>query len=277
MRRRTLHIMFVALFVTAACMEAVSFAQQAQPGRAGQTDGATSATARGRAGRGLRAGRGMRGNTPTTVPLSSLAPARHEEFVALAKQGNIDLVFFGDSITDFWRRDSPRGGKAVWDKTWAPLKAANFGISGERVEHVLWRAENGELEGYKPKLVVLMIGTNNFTGGATNQGIVDGIKNLCVEIERRQPDAKLLLLGIFPRVAAPTNPYRPRIKEINAALAKMDDGKKLFFLDIGEKLLAADGTLTTEIMPDGLHPNEQGYQIWADATLPKVKELMGTK
>jgi N-acetylglucosamine-6-sulfatase len=208
-------------------------------------------------------------------PLTTPAVAnerRHAEFVEIAKAGNIDLLFLGDSITDWWRSR----GLAIWDRTWAPLKAANFGIAGERVEQVLWRVQNGELDGYKARAVVLMIGTNNLRGTPDNQEIADGIAFLCAEIQKRQPAAKILLLGIFPRGPAADAPYRERIKAINAALAKLDDRKSLFFMDIGEKFLAADGTIPAEIMYDGLHPAERGYEIWADAILPRVRELMGS-
>lgn len=206
-------------------------------------------------------------------PLTTPAVAnerRHAEFLEVARAGNIDLVFIGDSITDWWRSR----GRAVWDRTWAPLKAANFGIAGERVEQVLWRVQNGELDGYKAKAVVLMIGTNNLRTTPANQDIADGIAFLCTEIQKRQPDAKLLLLGIFPRGPAPDVPYRERIKAINTQLAKLDDRRTLFFMDIGDKFLAPDGTIPAEVMYDGLHPAERGYEIWAEATLTKVKELL---
>src|ERR1043165_2202337 len=94
---------------------------------------------------------------PSTITPMQKDPKRHEQFLAVAKKGDIDLLFLGDSITDGWRG----GGKKVWETNFAPLKAANFGISGDRTEHVLWRIENGELEGIDPKVVILMIGTNN--------------------------------------------------------------------------------------------------------------------
>ncbi len=197
-------------------------------------------------------------------------PKRHEAFVEEAKKGDIDLLFMGDSITDGWRS----GGKAVWDANFKPLKAANFGIGGDRTQHVLYRLRNGELEGFTPKLVVMMIGTNNL-GGNTNEEIVAGIKADVDEIRTKSPTSKILLLGIFPRGAKATDGSRARIKDINAQIAKWDDKKQLFYMDIGEKFLDADGNLPKEIMPDALHPNAKGYQIWADAILPKVKELMG--
>jgi lysophospholipase L1-like esterase len=133
---------------------------------------------------------------------------------------------------------------------------------------------NGELDGYKAKAVVMMIGTNNLDPN-TNAEIVDGIKLLVDEIQKRQPQAKILLLGIFPRDMAAATRNRTRIKEINTIIAKWDDGKKLFYMDIGDKFLDAQGVLAKDIMPDALHPNAKGYQIWADAIIGKVKELMG--
>lgn len=207
---------------------------------------------------------------------------RHEQFLALAKKGGIDLLFLGDSITDNWRvSNSPlHSGKAVWDKYFAPLHAANFGIGADRTQNVLWRIQNGELDGFKATCIVLMLGTNNISAGRsirnTNEEVLAGMKLVIGEIRARQPQAKLLLLGIFPRGRLADDPYRKPIKEINAELAKYDDGKNIFYMDIGDKFLNADGTIPVDVMPDApaLHPNQKGYQIWADAIIDKVKELM---
>jgi lysophospholipase L1-like esterase len=220
---------------------------------------------------------------PTTVPsatqpvIQSGTTNRHNSFVALARQGDIDLLFLGDSITDNWRNNSTRmGGKPVWDKHFAPLKAANFGISADRTQNVLWRIQNGELEGFAAKCIVLMIGTNNINRN-TNEEVVEGVKAIVQEIRQRQPQARLLLLGIFPRAAQPADPYRASIKAVNAELAKLADGKNIVFLDIGDKFLTPTGELTADIMPDFLHPSPKGYEIWAEAILDKVKELMEVK
>jgi len=234
------------------------------------------------AGRGGGAGRGGPAAS-ATVPLPR-DDARHKSFVEIAQKGNIDLLFVGDSITDFWRRDlaagatgsQPLTGLPVWNETFGKLNAANFGISGDTTQGVLWRMQNGELEGFKAKLIVLMLGTNNINRNP-NDDIVEGDRLIVEEFRKHQPQAKVLILGIFPRQAAPDNPFRPTIKEINSKLAKIADNKQVFFMDIGDKFLTADGTLTTEIMADGLHPTTKGYQIWADATLPRVKELMGVR
>ena len=200
---------------------------------------------------------------------------RHEGFVAEAKKGGIEVLFLGDSITDGWRSK----GKAVWEKQYAPLHAANFGIGGDRTQHVLWRMEHGELDGVKPKAVVLMIGTNN-TGKDqdgkprnTTPEIVEGVTAVVQGLRAKLPQSKILLLAVFPRGEKGT-PIRDQLTEINTALAKLDDGRMMKFLDIGAKFLGLDGTLSRDIMPDLLHPNEKGYQIWADAIEPTLSQLM---
>ncbi len=204
-----------------------------------------------------------------TAPVPKDVP-RHEGFLKIAEAGGINLLFIGDSITDGWRGK----GKAVWAEAFEPLKAANFGIGGDRTQHVIWRLQNGELKGIQPKLIVLMIGTNNL-GGNSDEEIAAGVKVILDEIHQRSPASKTLLLGIFPRAADAKNTARARIKAINAEIAKFADDKSIYYMDIGEKFLGADGSLPKDVMPDQLHPNEKGYQIWADAILPRVKELLG--
>jgi lysophospholipase L1-like esterase len=195
---------------------------------------------------------------------------RHKGFVAIAKKGNIDVVFLGDSITDGWRN----GGKDVWKEHFEPLHAANFGIGGDRTQHVLWRIENGELEGYKPKAAVLMIGTNNL-GANTDEEIAEGVTAIVKQIHKKHPKTKVLLLGIFPRGEKPTDKNRDRIKNINKMISKLDDGgKTVKYLDIGKKFLEKDGTMSKEIMPDFLHPSKKGYEIWAAAIDEPLKDLM---
>lgn len=227
--------------------------------------------------RGRGRGRGPAPSATQPVIQRGTQP-RHESFLAQVRQGNIDLLFLGDSITDFWRADIPtRGGKAVWDKTFAPLNAANFGINADRVQNLLWRIQNGELDGIKPRLIVMMIGTNNLAPDGSRNTVdqmLEGYKLIVDEIRQRQPDARLLLLAIFPRGAEADNPYRPLIKQANEQIEKLADNQHIFFLNINEKFLAPDGTLSVDIMPDLLHPSEKGYQIWADAILEKVKQLM---
>ena len=193
----------------------------------------------------------------------------HESFVATAKKGEAQVVFLGDSITAGWN-----GQKALFEKEYGQYKAANFGIGGDQVQHVLWRVENGEFEGIKPKAVVLMIGTNN-VGNAlhTPEMIANGIKNIIAAIHQRSPDTKVLLLAVFPRSAKPTDAPRVKNSQVNALIAKLDDGKKVHYFDIGAKFLTADGTLEKSVMPDLLHLNAASYQVEADAIREKLASL----
>ena len=206
---------------------------------------------------------------------------RHEGFVAEAARGGVDVLFLGDSITDDWRRPGPNGGKAVWDREIAPLRAANFGIGGDRTQHVLWRIEQGTLEGLRPRVVVLMIGTNN-TGferdGTTPRNTpaetVAGVSAIVAQLRRRLPEARVLLLAVFPRGERPDHPQRLQVNEINRGLAPLADGRHVTFLDLGPRFLAADGTLPAAVMPDFLHPREEGYTRWAAALKEPLAALL---
>jgi lysophospholipase L1-like esterase len=206
---------------------------------------------------------------------------RHEGFVAEAARGGVDVLFLGDSITDGWRRPGPNGGKAVWDREIAPLRAANFGIGGDRTQHVLWRIEQGTLEGLRPRVVVLMIGTNN-TGferdGTTPRNTpaetVAGVQAIVGQLRRRLPEARVLLLAVFPRGERPDHPQRLQVNEINRGLAPLADGRHVTFLDLGPRFLAADGTLPAAVMPDFLHPREEGYTRWAAALKEPLAALL---
>ena len=209
---------------------------------------------------------------------------RHESFNEISKAGEAKLVFLGDSITQGWEKK----GAAVWDKFYGSRKAANFGIGGDRTEHVLWRLANGNYEGLQPKLTVLMIGTNNTghvgrpmaeIGNAIYQSsaeqTAEGVKKIVETLRNRLPEMKILVLGIFPRGETPADPMRQTNAAINAKISKLADGEHVHYLDIGKTFLQPDGTLSREIMPDLLHLNEKGYGMWADAIEPKIKELLG--
>ena len=216
-------------------------------------------------------------NTAThPVPRDSGWIKRHEGFVQEAQKDGIDIVFMGDSITDGWRGH----GLNVWNEFYAPRHAANFGIGGDRTQHVLWRIEHGELDGIHPKVVVLMIGTNN-TGLEDNHKmprntvpeVAEGVQAIVNDIRARLPDSKILLLAIFPRGTL-ADPQRAQVALINTLIAKLDDGQMVKFLDIGSKFLEFDGTLPRSVMPDLLHPNAKGYQIWAEAMEPTLDKLL---
>jgi beta-glucosidase len=244
-------------------------------------------------------------NTAVVPVFHNGTSAKYEKINERAKQGDVDLLFLGDSITDNWAGP----GKQVWEKYYGNRKALNAGIGGDKTEHVLWRLENGNVDGIKPKLAVIMIGTNN-SGGNVNsaEDIADGIKAIVNKVREKLPETKILLLGIFPRgattdaqlekvvtqngkkqieasdlpekiAAAREQTMRQREKnakasEIASALA---DNQTVFYMDIGKHFMEADGTIPKMIMPDYLHPNADGYAIWAAAIEPKVAELLGEK
>src|SRR6185436_17083283 len=196
---------------------------------------------------------------------------RHDGFVEIAKKGGVDFLLMGDSITDGWRG----GGKKAYAEHFEPLKAANFGIGGDRTQHVLWRLQNGELDGITPKLCMLMIGTNN--GKDSADDVAAGITAIIKEIHKKSPTTKVLLLAIFPRGEKP-NAGREKNDKVNGMVSKLDDGgKTVKYLDIGAKFMAEDKSISKDIMPDFLHLTEKGYGLWAEAVLPTVKELLGAK
>lgn len=194
----------------------------------------------------------------------------HDRYLERARQGGIDVLFLGDSITQYW--EDPARGKPVWDREFAPLNAANFGINGDRTQHVLWRLQNGEAEGYSPKVVVLLIGTNNTRRNTTPEA-VEGISAVVKELRGRFSNAKILLLGLLPR-GDENDPRKKQVVEINEKLAKMDDGQTVFFLDIGDRFLDSEGNVSAELMPDLLHPNLKGYEVMAEALRGPLRNLL---
>ena len=212
---------------------------------------------------------------PAIIPATRSNPtnwmARHEGFVKQAKADNIDLLFMGDSITDNWRTSR---GKAIWEKYYGQRHAANFGIGGDRTQHVLWRIENGELDGIDPKVIVLMIGTNNRGSDSPDQ-ISEAIEKIVAVMRDKCPKSKILLLAIFPRNRDKDTPQQMEtIHKVNERIAKLDDGKTVRYLDINHVFLGPDGKVPKDIMPDFLHPNEHGYQLWADATEPTLAKML---
>jgi lysophospholipase L1-like esterase len=201
--------------------------------------------------------------------------ASHAEFLKRSKEP-MDLLFIGDSITAGWAK-----APAIWTKYYGEWKPANFGIGGDQTQHVIWRIEDGELDGVKPKVAVLMLGTNN-TGAHTAEDITAANTKIVRMIQQKIPGVKVLLLAIFPRgprVAGNGVPdaWEKRmeiIHAVNKELAKLEDGSSVRFLNINEKFLGADGKIPADVMPDQLHPNEKGYQIWADAMHPLLTEMM---
>jgi lysophospholipase L1-like esterase len=190
--------------------------------------------------------------------------------------GPCDIAFIGDSITQGWEGN----GKTVWTNYYGNRKCLNFGVGGDRTEHVLWRFENGQLDGIKPKAAVLMIGTNNSnknkdgTEQYSEAEILAGVQAIIQQLRARLPETKVLVVGIFPR-AKTFSTQRGKLLQINQALAKVADGNMIHYVDFGSQLIEADGSISREIMPDALHLSEKGYTIWAQAIEPKLKELLG--
>ncbi|WP_439628066.1 GDSL-type esterase/lipase family protein [Gemmata sp.] len=216
------------------------------------------------------------GDNPATKVLVRDNP-RHKEFLKVVAKGEGDVIFIGDSITQGWEG----AGKKAWAEHFASFKPVNLGINGDQTGHVLWRLTEGkEIEPLKPKLAVIMIGTNN-TGSHTPEQIAGGIKAVIAELQKQKPGMKVLLLGVFPRAGgikkedtvAPAEKLNPKIKAINDIIAKFADDKTVFYKDIGAGFLNKDGGLEKKVMPDLLHLSPEGYEIWATAIKDDVAKL----
>jgi lysophospholipase L1-like esterase len=195
----------------------------------------------------------------------------HHQCVAQIKQGGIDLVFTGDSITFQWRNV----GKAVWDKYYAPLKAANFGHSGDGTQHLLWRLQNGECDGPAPKVVVLLIGTNNLGAMYSVADVDAGVTANVNELRKRWPTSRILLLGVTPNGGSVPS-KRQKLDEVNRGLAKLDDARHVFFLDLGPKFMDENGQVPVSLI-EGPHPTAAGYEIWAAAIKEPLAQLLAGK
>ncbi|HEY2380737.1 MAG TPA: GDSL-type esterase/lipase family protein [Terriglobia bacterium] len=196
---------------------------------------------------------------------------RHEGFVETAKKGGIDLLLEGDSITDWWVQGDAK--KAMFDKYFGQYKTANFAIAGDTTQGVLWGLKNGEGQGFQPKAVMLMVGTNN-TGQSSAPEIAEGVGAVVLEMRKDFPNAKILLLAIFPR-GLPRDPVRDKIAEVNKIISKLDDRKHVFYMDIGQNFLDEKGVfLPDSFQGDNLHPAPKGYDLWGAAVKSKIAELM---
>jgi beta-glucosidase len=206
------------------------------------------------------------------VPRAGTWMKTHDRYLERVKQGSADLVFLGDSITAGWGDVNRKGnGQEVWKRLYAPRNAVNLGIGGDRTQHVLWRIENGEVDGIKPKAVVLMIGTNNVKDNTAAE-IAAGITAIVRRLRDKLPESKVLLLGVFPRGEKP-GAAREKLAEVNEKIKRLAEGAMVVYLDIGENFTSNDGTISPEIMPDYLHLSPKGYQIWADAIEPTLAKM----
>ena len=165
--------------------------------------------------------------------------------------------------------------KTCGAKFYAPRNAVNLGIGGDQTSHVLWRLDHGNIDGISPKLAVVMIGTNNAGSGQNSEQVAAGVKAVVEKLRAKLPQTKVLLLAIFPRGPNNQDNLRQVNTKANEIISKLADDQNVFFLDIGPNFVAADGTLSKDVMPDLLHLNPESYQTWAESIEPMVKKLMG--
>jgi lysophospholipase L1-like esterase len=195
--------------------------------------------------------------------------AQHDAFVARARQGGIDVLFLGDSITE----NFATRGRDVWDREISPLgNVVDFGIGGDRTQFVLWRAQHGELAGSGARVVVLMVGTNNLAT-ATPEGIARGVAAIVGTVRGTLPRSTVVLNALLPR-GDRDDPMRAKVADVNARLAALADGKHVRWVDAGARFVGADGALQPDLMPDELHPSAAGYELWAAALRPVLLDAL---
>jgi len=216
--------------------------------------------------------------SPTGRPNSAVLPVerydamfvrRVREMAALPDRASVELLFLGDSITQGWEH----AGSFTWNRYYGSRRAANFGIDGDRTQNVLWRLEAGGLDGLSPKLVVLLIGTNNSRSNTPGE-VADGVEAILEELRVRLPDTKILLLALFPKHPLPDSAVRRGVDAINALLPVLADAESVYFLDIGSVFLTPGGGLEPEVMPDFLHLSPKGFKLWAEAMEPTLSALL---
>ena len=203
--------------------------------------------------------------TPTTRETRWMT--KHDQHVARARQGNISIVLLGDSITEGWYMP-------LFRQHLAPLNAANFGISADRTEHVLWRVQNGALDGYSARKIVLMIGTNNLKQGSVTYSpsdVAGGVRAILDEIQKRQPQAKVLLMSVLPRQPQ-VEQMAERVAQTNVLLKQLADGQRVQFVDLARDFVNDSGQIRTELyQKDLLHLSPQGYEVWLQRILPLLQ------
>jgi lysophospholipase L1-like esterase len=205
----------------------------------------------------------------------------HEQLLEKAKKGRIDIYFEGDSITRRWGATDYPLLLANWKENFFGWNAADFGWGADTIQNILWRLNNGELDGVNPKIMVLLAGTNNVGRTVPPEGdeakvadITKGIRAVVDTMRAKAPGATLILTAIFPR--NDNIAVMPTIDKINANIAQLADGKKIRYLNINDRLADKDGKLFPGMMnSDGLHPAIDGYQVWADTLKPLFVELLG--
>ncbi len=218
------------------------------------------------------------GVTDATVPMPRLAEAWWRDRLRaknaeIPERKDAKVVFLGDSITQGW--EGP--GRKAWEQHFAPLGAVNWGYSGDRTEHLIWRLQNGDIQRLSPEAAVVLIGTNN-TGHrqAPAAETVAGIRKIVDDLGWKWPQAQIVLMSVFPRAATADHPLRKLNDEVNASLAALADGRRIHLLDLNARFLDAEGNLNKDLLPDLLHLSPAAYEIWAEALAAKLGE-MGVK
>jgi lysophospholipase L1-like esterase len=186
----------------------------------------------------------------------------HAKCVDMTRNKKFNLCLLGDSITAMWPGD-------MFGTYFGKYTPANFGIGGDRCENVLWRLQNGELVGTSPKLIMLLIGTNN-QGMNTAEEVAYGVTTVVKRLREICPQSKILLLGIFPSAGTPYE----KTKAINAITAKLDDGKMIRYFDPGAVMLEKDGKMLQGVLSDAVHLTRKGYTIWGETSAPIIAEMM---
>ncbi|NLK42338.1 MAG: GDSL family lipase [Planctomycetes bacterium] len=205
---------------------------------------------------------------------------RHNAVNSRVQQGNVDLMLIGDSITHGWENHPD-----LWQTYFGRWNTVNAGFSGDRTQHVLWRLDNGNIDGISPRVVMLMIGTNNSNGNDhTAEEIAEGIAAIVCKLRAKLPESKVVILGIFPRGSkeqrndktadAVYNPQWSKNDKANELVSRLADGKHIFYLNINHVFLDDQGVLRRDIMPDLLHLSKEGYKRWGQAVLPTLDKLM---
>jgi len=217
---------------------------------------------------------------PALIPVQNTAKdnynfdQRHAAILAQKDALKPQIVLIGDSITMRWGGPPDKGKlRPSWQAAFGGIPTLNLGFGFDLTQNVLWRLDHGEFDNLSPKTVVILIGTNNMTGApgskaTTPAQTVEGIMAIITRVQAKSPRSKIIVTAVLPRGELPANPFRPKIAEINATLAKALAAKpEIKLIDIGASFLQPDGTLPKTLMPDGTHPSEEGYAIWAKALI----------
>ncbi len=207
------------------------------------------------------------------VPRDANWRVRHDLLNKRASEGgkNAQVIFIGDSITQGWEG----AGKEVWEQNYAKYNAINLGIGGDRTQHVLWRLDNGNIEGLSPKAAVVMIGTNNSNGEDNSaEQIAEGVRAIVQKLRTKLPDTKVILCAVFPR-GENVNPQRGKILQMNQIIRKLADNQNVLWVDFGHKFVDEHGRIPRSLMPDYLHLTPEAYQIWADSIRNPLRRALG--